>query len=161
MDQAASILSDSSNALYITFYPCLTVTTVKLPLRAVFVVANSLKVADKVLGARNGYNLRVVETLVAARILARALGVTVQENEKITIREVLGRYLGEGEGVDVGPDELDNGLQLLLESERLDVLKPKREQDHHLDVTMTEMIEMSGLPKAMFDEVYFSWVDSE
>jgi len=161
MDQAASILSDPSNALYITFHPCLAVSPVKLPPRAVFVVANSLKVADKVLSAKYGYNLRVVETLVAARILARSLGLTVPENEKITIREVVGRYLGEGDGVEIGPDALDNALQLLLQSEKLDVLKPNRAQVEHLGVTMTEMVEMSGLSKATFDEVYLSWVDSK
>ena len=75
MDQAASVMSDPSSALYIKFYPTLNASAVRLPTRAVFVIANSLVVADKALSAKRGYNLRVVETLVGARILAQAVGL--------------------------------------------------------------------------------------
>jgi galactokinase len=92
MDQAASVMSHPSSALYITFFPSLAASPVPLPRQAVFVVANSLKVADKVLSARHGYNLRVVETLVAARVLANSLRVCVADKEKITLREVIDRY---------------------------------------------------------------------
>lgn len=57
MDQAASILSTANSALYITFYPSLAAELVALPTsiggkieEAVFVVANSLVVSDKVVG---------------------------------------------------------------------------------------------------------------
>lgn len=89
MDQSSSILSDSS-ALYITFFgrsgtsgphpmpraqQRLQAMPVPLPRRARFVVAHSLVVADKARSASVGYNLRVLETRVGARILGRALGL--------------------------------------------------------------------------------------
>ena len=89
MDQAASVISTPSSALYITFFPFLNAEPILLPVlrttpRAVFVCANSLVVSDKAvgestylctihlsltqampLGAKTRYNLRVVETLDA------------------------------------------------------------------------------------------------
>ncbi|KAJ6530652.1 ribosomal protein S5 domain 2-type protein [Mycena capillaripes] len=80
MDQAASFMSVPSSVLYITFYPFLTASSTPLPGTyllsltfpltdsppggAVLVCAHSLKVSDKALTAKRGYNLRVVETLV-------------------------------------------------------------------------------------------------
>ncbi|KAJ7054482.1 hypothetical protein C8F01DRAFT_1324025 [Mycena amicta] len=90
MDQAASVMSVPSSMLYITFYP--------VP----YCFANATAqyvVSDKALTAEKGYNLRVVETLVGARILARSLQVQVGSNEKVTLREVVGRYVAE---TDVG-----------------------------------------------------------
>ncbi|TFK36667.1 Galactokinase [Crucibulum laeve] len=163
MDQAASVMSDSSSALYITFYPTLKAAPVRLPPGAVFVCANSLVVSDKAVTAKSRYNLRVVETLVGARILARALGIQVGEKEKITYREVVGRFAGEKHR-----EELDAAvlMQLLtrMGDEEIDVLKPKGltgSLDEQLGVTMDEMIEMSGLSKEVFNEVYLSWVEVE
>jgi hypothetical protein len=51
-------------------------------------------------------------------------------------------------------------LQFLLESDELDVLKPKVIRSDKFGVTMDEMVEMSGMPKELFYEVYLSWVDS-
>ncbi|PPQ63934.1 hypothetical protein CVT24_009109 [Panaeolus cyanescens] len=159
MDQAASIMSDPSSALYISFYPTLTASAVPLPEQAVFVCANSLVVADKAVSAKTGYNLRVVETLVAARILANSLGIKISDADKITLREVAGRFAGEDIGHDMGPDALENILSAL--EGKLEVLKPKNSVNGQLGVTMDEMIEMSGLSKATFDQVYLSWVDSQ
>jgi galactokinase/N-acetylgalactosamine kinase len=157
MDQAASVMSHPASALYITFFPSLSASPVPLPLQAVFVVANSLKVVDKVLSARHGYNLRVVETLVAARVLANSLRVSVADKEKITLREVIERYRRNDDNSD---EELDRLLQSLLESDKLEVLKPKVIRSDFFGVTMDEMVEMSGMPKELFYEVYLSWVDS-
>ena len=161
MDQAASIMSDPSSALYISFYPSLSSSAVPLPSGAVFVCANSLVVSDKVLSAKHGYNLRVVETLVAARILGNSLGLDIGSKEKITLREVVGKFAGEKSGEDMGPDALEKVLVTL--EQRLDVLKPKNRPNdaEQIGVTMEEMIEMSGLSENIFHEVYLSWVDSE
>jgi len=161
MDQAASIMSDPSSALYISFYPSLSSSAVPLPSGAVFVCANSLVVSDKVLNAKRGYNLRVVETLVAARILGNSLGLDISPKEKITLREVVGNFAGEKSGEDMGPDALEKVLATL--EQRLDVLKPKNGPNdaEQLGVTMEEMIKMSGLSENIFHEVYLSWVDSE
>ncbi|PPQ92591.1 hypothetical protein CVT25_007283 [Psilocybe cyanescens] len=159
MDQAASVMSDPSSALYITFYPTLHATAVPLPGRAVFVIANSLVVSDKALSAKRGYNLRVVETLVGARILAKSLGLKIEAKDRITLREVAGKFTGEKYGEDMGPDGLENALAEL--EHKLEVLKPNKVVDGQLGVTMDEMIKMSGLSKDIFDEVYLSWVDIE
>jgi galactokinase len=162
MDQAASIMSNPSSALYISFYPLLSASAVPLPPGAVFVCANSLVVSDKALSAKRGYNLRVVETLVAARILGNSLGLDIGLKDKITLREVVGKFAGEKYGgEDMGPDALEKVLATL--EQRLDVLKPNNtpKDADQFGVTMEEMIEMSGLSQNIFHEVYLSWVDSE
>lgn len=161
MDQAASIMSDPSSALYISFYPSLSASAVPLPSGAVFVCANSLVVANKASSAKRGYNLRVVETLVAARILANSLGLDIGLKEKVTLREVVGKFAGEKYGEDMGPDELEKVLATL--EKKLDVLKPNNRPNEadQFGVTMEEMVEMSGLSENIFHEVYLSWVDIE
>ncbi|KZT02253.1 Galactokinase [Laetiporus sulphureus 93-53] len=172
MDQAASVMSTSASALYITFFPALNAEPVLLPTsrslpRAVFVCANSLVVSDKVVGAKTRYNLRVVETLVAARVLAYLLGISVAPTERPTLREVLGRWLGfeeaKGHPTLLDTEQLKKGLEKVLpEVERL---RPRKvqvgEREEQLGVTMEEMIDMSGLGEAAFQEVYLSWVDVE
>jgi galactokinase len=159
MDQAASVMSDPSSALYITFYPTLTASAVPLPVHAVFVCANSLVVSDKALSAKRGYNLRVVETLVSARILANSLGFNIGDNDRITLREVAGKLAGEINGEDIGAEVLEKTLVAL--ENKLEVLKPSKAVDAKLGLTMTEMIEKSGLSRDVFHEVYLSWVESE
>lgn len=177
MDQAASVISLAGSALYISFFPRLSaqpiplpgaapVTSIAgtadasaaLPSRAVFVCANSLVVSDKVVHARTRYNLRVVETLVAARILARRLGISVGEKEKVTLREVLGRVVGEdvGKMEDMDVDVLKGALEKMVKE--VEVLKPEGRDEE--GVTMEEMVEWSGMSKEVFHEVYLSWVDS-
>lgn len=159
MDQAASVMSDPSSALYIRFYPTLNASAVPLPSRAVFVIANSLVVADKALSAKRGYNLRVVETLVGAYVLAQSLGVQAEAKDRITYREVVGRFAGEKPGDDTGSEALEKAL---VEVEaKLDILKPGQTVGGQLGVTMEEMIKMTGLPKEVFHEIFLSWVDSK
>lgn len=160
MDQAASVISNASSALYISFFPSLNATPVPLPAGSVFVCANSLVVADKVVGAKRGYNLRVVETLVGARVLAKVLGIPIAAKERITLREVVGRLLGEKKGEELSADELVKGLERMVKE--VDALKPKgRADNEELGVTMEEMIEMSGLDEAVFRDVYLSWVEGK
>ena len=154
MDQAASVISDPSSALYISFYPTLAAFPVPLPPKSVFVCANSLVVSDKAVTAKHRYNLRVVETLVGARILAKALGIPITNTERITFREVVGRFAGEDE-TELCIEELQEALQVIIP--KLDILKPK----HGAGLTMEEMIDMSGLTQPEFDQVYLSWVDIE
>ncbi|CAG8617274.1 6058_t:CDS:2, partial [Scutellospora calospora] len=76
MDQTASIFSQSGHALYVEFLPTLNATPTKLPTTnppITFVVANSLVKADKVVTAPIHYNLRVVETKLAAYHLGQLL----------------------------------------------------------------------------------------
>lgn len=171
MDQAASVISTANSALYVSFFPRLSALPIPLPgssantdptksvsLRAVFVCANSLVVSDKLVHARTRYNLRVVETLVAARVLARKLNIQVGEREKVTLREVLGRAVGEdpGKGKDMELKDLAEGLESMVRE--VEVLKPDNGEDGEEGVTLEEMIELSGLSKPVFNEVYLSWV---
>jgi galactokinase len=179
MDQAASVISTTNSALYVSFFPRLSAepiplpgasitststvsTTASPPPRAVFVCANSLVVSDKLVHARTRYNLRVVETLVAARVLARKLNISVGDREKVTLREVLGRAVGEDAG---GGEDMDLGvLTEALErmAREVEVLKPQSKSgDGEEGVTLEEMIEWSGLSEEVFKEVYLSWVDVE
>lgn len=173
MDQAASVICLTNSAIYISFFPRLSAQPIplpgtaailtptgseaSLPPSAVFVCANSLVVSDKVVHARTRYNLRVVETLVAARVLARKLNVPVGEKEKITLREVLGRAVGEDsakrEDMDLGL--LKDALEKMVKE--VEVLKPDGTDE---GVTIEEMIKLSGLNEDVFKEVYLSWVDS-
>ncbi|THV05088.1 galactokinase gal [Dendrothele bispora CBS 962.96] len=158
MDQAASVISVPSSALYISFFPTLSAVTTPLPPGAVFVCANSLVVSDKAVTAKRNYNLRVVETLTAARILARHLGVRVGKDEKITLREVVGRLAGEVEEEgEMSLEKLKEALQKI--DGELAVLKPSASD--RLGLTMEEMVEMSGLSEAEFNDVYLSWVEVE
>lgn len=162
MDQGASVFSTPSSALYISFYPKLHATPVPLPQTAppvAYVVANTLKTANKLETSKIHYNLRVVETLVAARVLARGLGVHVDSDEKIRLREVLARWRKEGLSGDEDAQikALKEGLEKIIpEVERiLGTEQGKR------GLTYDEMVEATGLSKAEFDKVYLSWVEGE
>ncbi|KAJ2932504.1 hypothetical protein H1R20_g4582, partial [Candolleomyces eurysporus] len=168
MDQAASVMSDPASALYISFYPELQASPVPIPPRVVFVCANSLVVSDKAVTAKRCYNLRVVETLAAARILARSLGVDVGDKERVTLRQVVGRYYGEVEssGKTLDAERLAEALREVLP--KLGILKPGAHKDDadnatrvRSGVTLQEMIEMSGLDPEVFHEVYLSWIEVE
>ncbi|KAJ3735757.1 GHMP kinase [Lentinula guzmanii] len=161
MDQAASVISVPSSALYISFFPELSASAVPLPSGAVFIIANSLVVSDKAVTAKRNYNLRVVETLAAARILARRLELKVEKTEKVTLREVVGRLAGEVE--EAGEMPVEWLLETLKRMEReIECLKPsKSSEEGQMGVTMEEMIEMSGLTAEEFHDVYLSWVEVE
>lgn len=168
MDQAASVISTSNSALYISFYPTLSAQPIELPTErtdppAVFVIANSLVVSDKAVAAKTRYNLRVVETLVGARALANRLGIKIGREEKVTFRAVLGRWIsGDAEsesGKEVEVDKLKDGLEGI--SEALEDLKPPPEKvmDGQLGLTMEEMVDVSGLSGPEFHQLYLSSVE--
>ncbi|EIN10114.1 Galactokinase [Punctularia strigosozonata HHB-11173 SS5] len=174
--QVGSLEQGNSKATLVTEAPSTPQTT-----GAVFVCANSLVVSDKVVSSKFRYNLRVVETLVAARALGRILGVPLDKTgvrEKITLREVLGRWLGveetKGGDAEIDVQTLKEGLKKIsAECERL---KPTTsplsgtvpggtesfaDDSAQLGVTLDEMIALSGLSPAEFQETYLSWVDVE
>jgi len=123
MDQAASVFGERGKAVFVRFAPELGATTVEFPADTEFVIANSGVNADKHDTAPENYNLRVVETTIAAEVLARRLelgelksrdgfGGTLQEvvekyfrgkdkQEEVKLQEfgevVRGVFTGEGE----------------------------------------------------------------
>ncbi|KAG0706707.1 ribosomal protein S5 domain 2-type protein [Suillus ampliporus] len=170
MDQSASVIALPGSALYVSFVPSLHAEPIVLPRNAVFVCANSLVVSNKAESAKHQYNLRVVETLGAARVLSNHLSLQVDsadgENTKrrlVTLREVLARKSGFIETSKIAQREdlvqLRKVLEDVLEGNVLDCLLPKVEG--RTGVTPEEMIRMSGMDEAEFREVYLSWVDVE
>ncbi|KAJ3031397.1 UNVERIFIED_CONTAM: hypothetical protein HDU68_004477 [Siphonaria sp. JEL0065] len=104
MDQSISIMASPSSALLIQFHPApLRASLVLIPVVGgrgyKFVVANSLITADKHVTAARNYNLRVVETRVAASLLGTwVLGV--HEGNGVfkgieTLRDVVDLYVGQ------------------------------------------------------------------
>ncbi|KAJ8469514.1 hypothetical protein ONZ45_g16863 [Pleurotus djamor] len=165
LDQAASVICQSGSAIYITFFPALHASPIPLPPGAVFVCANSLVVSDKAVTAKTNYNLRVVETLVGARLLARLLRVplkdTAERKEKVTYREVIGRLAGEADGTELPAEKLAQVLGNVLTN--LDGLKSPRttERQGETGLTIDEMIEVSGLSEVEFTSTYLSWIEVE
>ncbi|EIW57193.1 galactokinase gal [Trametes versicolor FP-101664 SS1] len=165
LDQAASVICTPHSAIFVDFFPRLSAEPIPLPTprtipRAVFVCANSLVVSDKVVSAKIHYNLRVVETLVAARILASRLGLSLGPSDRPRIREIFSRWLGSPE-LESSPEKVKAGLERFLPE--IEKLKPSPEgrPEGELGVTMKEMVEWSGLTEAQFHQVYLSWVDVE
>ncbi|KAK9767978.1 galactokinase [Basidiobolus ranarum] len=93
MDQTASIMSTSNNALFIEFYPSFNTTPVRFPKTQPalsFVVANTLVTADKVVSGPVCYNLRVVETRIGALLMGKELGLA--EYKPQTLMEIMDAY---------------------------------------------------------------------
>jgi galactokinase len=158
MDQAASVISTLDSALYVTFYPHLVASPAPLP-QGTLVLANSCVTSEKAVHATTRYNLRVVETLAAARILSRHLGINVCSRDRITLREVVGRFGGE-------PEEgwPQDSVQLCVALERtmehIGKLRPASAQvDGQEGVTLETMIEWSGLSDDDFKDVYLNRVN--
>lgn len=155
MDQSASILSLPSHALYISFFPILKPTQIPLPHTnppTSLVIANSLKVSDKAVSAKWHYNLRVVETLVGARVLANGLKVEIGDTEKITLREVLAKWTN-GHVDDV--EHLEEALQKIDE----EVERILGAGNGKTGLTFEEMVQASGMSTEAFNSVYLSWVE--
>lgn len=191
MDQSASVIALPGSALYVSFAPSLHAEPIMLLRNAVLVCANrcvvsaqchfwissltniissSLVVSNKAESARHQYNLRVVETLAAARVISNYLNLEVDsmDGEKtkrrlVTLREVIARkssfYRDEQDAWQEDVTQLQEGLEDMLRGNVLDCLLPKVEG--RTGVTLDEMISMSGMNKIEFTEVYLSWVDGE
>ena len=100
MDQAASVFGEKHKAVFVRFAPELKAETVHVPGHVEFVIANSGVNADKHDTAPENYNLRVVETTVAAEVLARKIGVgglTSRDGFGGTLEEVVRRYFASKE----------------------------------------------------------------
>jgi galactokinase len=158
MDQSASILSSPGNVLYISFYPKLQPFPIPLPnspdTPSAFVIANSLTVSNKAETGKSRYNLRVVETLVGARVLSRILGVKYDPKERLTYRQVLHKWV-EKEGKEDSEENLRDAIVGLLDSGYLEQLKGKTMDG----VTLEQMADMCGVNNTDFHKVFLSWVE--
>lgn len=84
MDQTVSMFGNKGAAVFISFVPELNATSIKLPATDdyCFLVANTMVASDKKVMGPVQYNLRVVETRLAARALMRILKVSAESPPK-------------------------------------------------------------------------------
>lgn len=140
MDQAASVYGEKGKALSISFKPHLLAEPVAFPdtePKFSFVLANTLTNADKHTTGPVNYNLRVVETTLAAEILARLLrlgDIPPRDGFGCSLWEVTRRYHAK----EVDPCQSEEALQDML-----------RIVDEHLaqreGYTRTEMAALMGM----------------
>ncbi|KAI5119637.1 hypothetical protein M0805_008999 [Coniferiporia weirii] len=165
MDQSASVISSADSAVFISFFPGLSAEPIPLPItspRTVFVCANSLVVSDKVVHSRTRYNLRMLESLIAARVLSHKLGVPIGKTEKPTLREFLDRWLGVQKGTELDVESLKKGLgDIGKRLEVLELVESDGSDGTEVGLTLEELIGLSGLSTEEFTETYLSWVDVE
>jgi galactokinase len=109
MDQTISVMGKPRTAMMIHFWPESKVVPVLIPKSIstvpafVFLVANTLVVSEKQATAPFRYNLRVVETRIAAALLSKALNLKV-DFQGITLHHVLQAYKS-SQGVEKTEDE--------------------------------------------------------
>ncbi|KAG0669883.1 galactokinase [Maudiozyma exigua] len=104
MDQAASIYGQRGHALSVSFKPELKAVPIEFPKMSndwdiEFIVADTLVEVNKYDSASTNYNLRVVEVLIAANILAMHYGVVMNypldsNVRKGNLRDFMNAYLG-------------------------------------------------------------------
>lgn len=131
MDQAASVCGEDDNALYVEFKPALKATAFKFPKlehsEVNFVIANTLKVSNKVETAPTNYNLRVVEVTVAAEVLAAKYGVSLNKAGALgkgNLRDFMNAYYSKYHNVSkpwdgdvaIGIERLNKMLELVQET---------------------------------------------
>lgn len=95
MDQSASVFSKPGHLLHVSFVPLLSATPLPLPSTTPlvsFVIANTLITSDKHVTAKSCYNLRVVETLLGARLLSKHLGIPLPDGRNQTYKSLTDTY---------------------------------------------------------------------
>ncbi|SNX82840.1 related to GAL1 - galactokinase [Melanopsichium pennsylvanicum] len=172
MDQSASIFSIPHHALYISFYPTLSVQPTRLPPSTpdhTFVIVNTLVVSDKKVTGPVNYNLRVVETRMAARALAKYLGL---KGAKLAtckdLRGVLETYFDENGGSVWLQNEIENSVAVKetldksgQEAARIKVLEEKVESlydsfDLKAGLDRSKVESMTGYSGPEFDQEFLS-----
>ncbi|KAF9330300.1 galactokinase [Podila minutissima] len=156
MDQACSILSKPKSAVFIEFHPVLKVTPVFFPVTIppiAFVITNTLVTSDKAVTAPVRYNLRVVETRGAARILARELGLTVPASGKIHLKQVLDAHFDKIGFHHEGKSEAEADIEKLIEMGKV-VERVFGTAEIKQGVDYKTMCEMAGLGEEEFRKMY-------
>ncbi|KAJ9477935.1 Galactokinase [Pseudozyma hubeiensis] len=169
MDQSASIFSIPDHALYISFFPELNVEPTRLPqseTEHTFVIVNTLVVSDKKVTGPVNYNLRVVETRMAARALAKGLGLGAEGCKDL--RGVLETYFAENGGAGRLQLEMENSKAVKdtleksgEEAARIKVLEEKVESLYHNDtlkagLTREQVEQLTGYSGEEFDKEFLS-----
>lgn len=133
MDQAASVCGEEDHALYVEFKPELKATPFSFPKLknsdVTLIIANTLVVSNKFETAPTNYNLRVVEVVAAANILATKYGVVLKHVgasnlNKGNLRDFMNSYYERYQNVkepwngdvEVGIERLTKMLELVEET---------------------------------------------
>ncbi|KAI9328022.1 ribosomal protein S5 domain 2-type protein [Zopfochytrium polystomum] len=153
MDQSISIMGTADSALLIHFFPKLSADPMRFPKSDtpfVFVIANTLVTADKHTTAPTNYNLRVVETRLAAALLAaKYLSASHPYRkhgapERITLRDFHSEWLKEGNEV-AGESEADT-------LRRLEALAASAFHDE--PYTKAEVATELGITEDVLDQIF-------
>ncbi|KAI1320907.1 galactokinase [Mortierella claussenii] len=156
MDQACSILSKPKSALFIEFHPVLKVTPVQFPTTLppiAFVIANTLVTSDKAVTAPVCYNLRVVETRGAARILALALGIPIPSSGKLHLKQVLDAHFDKIGYSSEGKTDAEADIEKLTEMTQV-VERIFGTDEIKSGVSFAKMCELAGLSEQEFTRLY-------
>lgn len=176
MDQSASVFGIAGAGLYISFYPSLEAEIVNLPTirhptspglqnghknageELVLVIANSLSIHSLADDAKKHYNLRVLETLLGARILANKLGLIDSSSmDLIQLREVVELYV-EGKALRPRTDEgLAEALDLILKD--VDTILGSNDEARTDGHSAEEIFQLSGMDADSFDEAYLHHIE--
>ncbi|KAF2424267.1 galactokinase [Tothia fuscella] len=124
MDQSASVFGQRGSALYVSFKPTLSATPIPVPTtdpEITFVVAQSFVAADKHTSGPVCYNLRVVETSLAAVFLAKIFRLKELPKDSaplgVSLRSFHDAYFEKHEGIEdntkTSAEELHSQLQQL------------------------------------------------
>lgn len=175
MDQSVSIFGITDHAIYVSFVPSLETTAIQLPDAAgtaerdgfAFVVCNTLVASDKKVNGPVQYNLRVVETRMAAKALEHALGVDadlqhLRPSYRNTLRAVSDSYWAANPKL---LDELagrDPQIRDTLQkygAEAAQLLWMERLVDQHLPnrgLSRAEVEQLTGLAGDAYDQAFLS-----
>ncbi|RCI02664.1 galactokinase, partial [Rhizopus stolonifer] len=146
MDQSASVLSEKDFALRVEFAPKLHTSPVPLPTtnpKLAFIIANTLVTADKFVTAPRNYNLRVVETRMAALFLAKTLNLPPVDS----LKEVYDLYYKDSSlnEVERFTDLLDKALKHFPE-----------DKTNGNGYTLEEVSDMVGMPVKEIQDKYMT-----
>lgn len=160
MDQAASVISTPAAALYVQFFPNLAGEPVPIPTTdpaVSFVIANTLVTSDKATTAKYNYNLRVVETLAGASLLAKRLGMRFTPADKVTYRQIVSEHNG-GEhsltGAGVNKSDVTASLRDAFKKTLHAIEEHLGSDDVREGLSEDELISALGISKQEFADTY-------
>ncbi|KAI9497413.1 galactokinase [Zychaea mexicana] len=148
MDQSASVFSEQQYALHVEFVPRLSTRLVRLPETQppmAFVIANTLVTADKFVSGPRNYNLRVVETKMAALFLSKVLDLPSSDS----LKEVFDSYAAAA-----GKDNSEVAKYDAL-LERIANIFPQ-DSSNGQGYSLEEVSDMTGLPVQTLKEKYMT-----
>lgn len=164
MDQCASIYGEKNKALLVQFKPKLIGLPFAMPVikpnDMVFLISNSLLKANKKETASTNYNLRVVETAIAAELLAHKfkLSLTKDSNLKTgTLRGFMDAYFDrylkqekwDGSDTEIGISR----LEILLSS-----IEEWFTQEQKSGFSVSQIAKELDLSKEQFEQIYLTLI---